>query len=173
MSSKCILAQLTVTAGIVAMSAFVFSDRSPSSPRDDDPLAESIAELIEGLRDPSGEVRAEAAVRLMRLGPRAHPAMSPLLGCLNDKSALVRAHSAGALGRLGPAAVAPLIRALNHPEMLVRRGAVAALCLQGSHASPAREAIGRLANDDDASIRYLVAQCLMQIDSAPSFSEKI
>ncbi len=90
----------------------------------------AVEELVQALRDPSIEVRREAARALGEIGdPRAVPA---LLQMLHDPASGIRAECAEALGKIGDqSALNPLIAMLQAEAIEERLGAIQALRLLG------------------------------------------
>ena len=92
--------------------------------------AASVETLIQDLKSPEAEKRAQAAMALADLGERAAPAIEALRAGLNDKDPLVRAHCARALGHIGKAAmpaVEDLVTHLTDPDAHTRRAAIRAV----------------------------------------------
>jgi HEAT repeat protein/MFS family permease len=90
----------------------------------------AVEELVQALRDPSIEVRREAARALGEIGdPRAVPA---LLQMLHDPASGIRAECAEALGKIGDkSALNPLIAMLQAEAIEERLSAIQALRLLG------------------------------------------
>src|SRR5262249_19413967 len=91
---------------------------------------QAIPLLLQALKDPAAEVRANAAASLGLIGSDAKAAVPPLIGALEDKDASARTAAAAALGNLGEtarAAVPALVRALRDPDRRVGLGAVSSL----------------------------------------------
>jgi HEAT repeat protein len=118
--------------------------------------------LIARLNDPRDEVTAGAAEALGRLGDPA--AAGPLVATLiNNRSGAVREIEV-ALEKLRAPALPALMPALQHPDVEVRRTAVAAVAAIGTPA-----AVVPLANalrDPDVSIRRLASDALITLADA-------
>jgi len=81
--------------------------------------ASSVPALIDALKDPSPEVRVQAARSLARMGDSGKAAVPVLIERLHDPNEEVRQASARALGQMGPAAaqaVPALIAILKSPD---------------------------------------------------------
>src|SRR5438477_5609799 len=78
----------------------------PARPAKVEPAApeKSVQEWIQELKDGDPQARALAAAGLVKLGPKAQPAMPLLIELLKDKHAYVRQNAAQALGAIGPEA---------------------------------------------------------------------
>ncbi|MFO0808001.1 MAG: HEAT repeat domain-containing protein [Gemmataceae bacterium] len=117
-------------------------------------------ELAAALYDPDPDVRRAAANDLIRHGPAATPALTPLLNALRDPDVLLRAHASAALGKMGPIAVPALAQALSDPETWVRRGAAAALLHHRSATDESIAALIAALDDVDIAVREQSAQAL-------------
>ena len=85
----------------------------------------AIEEIVSRLDDPDGEVRAEAARALGRVG--SPQVVDILMERLGDPTSTIRAEAARALGRIGePRAIPALLRGLEDPSEELKEA-----CLQG------------------------------------------
>jgi HEAT repeat protein len=122
--------------------------------------------LIELLRDPSEEVRWNAALTLGKIGPGAQAAVPALIAALKDTDANVREHAAESLGQIGAearAAVPPLTATLKDSSPRVRRDAVRSLGQIGPAARDAVPTVRALLRDPDAKVRTAAEQALRRI----------
>ena len=89
----------------------------------------ALGPLTKALRDSDGEVRAQAAVALSKVGPDAGAAVPALIEMMkNDSSVTARSYATWALGEIGPgakSAVPSLMEALS--DKVVAESAAAAL----------------------------------------------
>ncbi len=81
--------------------------------------------LIAALRDPSVDVRWNAAEALGEIGDAR--AVHPFITALNDDSMKVRESATKGLGKIGSRAIPPLLSALQDPNRYVRESAAQAL----------------------------------------------
>ncbi len=106
---------------------------------------------VEGLRGLLKErkvnVRAEAVMALGRIGPDAEPAIRDLVALLGDKNERIRREASLALGRIGTAAVAPLMVAAAHRDVIVRASAVESLGYLSAPNDQVRSAVRKCARD--------------------------
>lgn len=118
--------------------------------------------LCEVLRDPSMEVRLNAAEILGRIGNER--AVQPLISTLKDTDEEVRAAAARSLGEIGEfSAFVPLIQTLTDSDPVVRQNAESALAAFGE---PATEPIKKLTKHGNPVIRGSAAAILQKIGSA-------
>jgi len=120
----------------------------------------AIDALIGALSSSNWIVRMHAAKGLGKIGDSR--AVDPLIPLLQDKVKAVREEAAAAMSAIGTAAIPELLRALKHPEWLVRLHAVEAL---GRMRSPdaTDSLLHVLFNDADASVREDAAHALGEI----------
>lgn len=112
--------------------------------------------LIAALKNPSLEVQASAATRLIGIG---RPAAEGLLMALKDADPEMQRSAAGVLGEMREAAVAPLMDALNDTDRFVRL--VAARNLGNIGDERAIEALSEsLCREPDCEVRAAVAEAL-------------
>lgn len=119
---------------------------------------------VEGLRGLLAEdaegFRAEAAMALGRIGPKASPAIPALVSMLNDDSKRVRRDVVWALGRIGDAAGDSLFEAAQSDDAIVRTGALEAL----GHAAPQSQRVANLVKqrlrDGSGNVRLAAAKLL-------------
>lgn len=93
-------------------------------------VARAVGWHIEGLSDENRDVRRFSALSLAEIGPRAKPALRPLIRALKDEESSVRSAVAEALGNIGPLAkeaVPALREALRDDNQEVRKAAAEAL----------------------------------------------
>ncbi|MHA1377581.1 MAG: HEAT repeat domain-containing protein [Candidatus Helarchaeota archaeon] len=82
----------------------------------------AVVPLIELLKDPDDEMRANAAWSLGKIGDRK--AFEPLIKSLSDKSEQVRENAAWALGKLNDFRAIPhLLHIINDPDEIVQNNA--------------------------------------------------
>jgi len=153
--------------------AFCRSDEPPGQTHTDsrknetEPGSEkSIRELVEDLKHPNDEIRANACHALAALGPKARPALNALIETLGDKEAYVRWSAAHAIGALGPeakTAVPKLIAALRDQDVAVRRWAAHAIGKIGPDAKAAVPSLIGLLKDQDSDVRAYAAIALGDI----------
>jgi HEAT repeat protein len=136
------------------------------------PPAESVLETAVGLlEDPDPMVRTAAAYVLGKLGPAAKSAVPALRkGLTGDDPGLNRI-AAWALVKIEPenpqnvqTAIPVLTEALAHEQALVRREAADALRALGAQSKPALEALQRLANDPDPTVKAAAEAALKAIE---------
>jgi 5S rRNA maturation endonuclease (ribonuclease M5) len=90
----------------------------------------AVPALAAGLKDPDLNVRHEAALAVVRIGPAAAGAVPALAAALKDPKESVRRTAAVALAEIGPAAagaVPDLVAALKDPDEIVRQRVADAL----------------------------------------------
>lgn len=123
--------------------------------------AAAVAALVNGLHDRDEDVRANAAMALLRLGPVARQALPSLEKMLDDPSQYVIEHVIAALMVIGERDAIPILaRALHHEDAIVRR--TSATMLAGI-TSPSRSVAGLLEQalaDHDAGVRASAACAL-------------
>lgn len=128
---------------------------------------ESIRLLIEGLRDPSDDVRELATAALGEFGPRAYLAVPTLIAAVEtDPNAVVRRRAARALGDIGQAAlpaVPALAAAVDDPDPGVRQQAIATLGEFGPQAADAVPALVAALQSDDVRRRAVAGAALTRI----------
>jgi HEAT repeat protein len=87
----------------------------------------TVAAMIECLRSSNAKVREEAASRLMRLGPKAEPAVPALIKATGDQNEFVRFFAIEAIGPQAKAAVPTLAPLLTDKNLGLRASAKNAL----------------------------------------------
>lgn len=143
--------------------------------------ADDVADLIKRLKSDQPEVRYDAARSLKKLGPKAEPAIKPLIVALEDNGDPTgagdfpyfgpRVHDAAsdALVRIGPpakAAVPALRTALmekRESHIIVRRESAKALGKIGAAAKPTLPDLMSLKNSDDESLSDVAAEAIEKI----------
>jgi HEAT repeat protein len=121
------------------------------------------------LTDPSGDVRASAAVVLERYGPRALPAVAAICEAVNTKEATTRRLAIRVLAAVGPGAkkeaLPALVTALRDPkaEAAVRAAAAQSLARFGPAKRETAAALRKaLEEDPDASVRLAAGEALLE-----------
>ncbi len=103
--------------------------------------ADAIASLARLVADPGASVANDASWMLLRLGPKARPAVPALVKALKDRRQVVRATSAMALGKIGGpdvrAVLPTLIVALNDENQAVEFQIIEAVAQYGAEAKAA------------------------------------
>jgi HEAT repeat protein len=130
---------------------------------------ENIGELIQALRHPNPNTRAEAADELGILGKEAGPALAALRERLADENQDVRAHAAAALLRMGldaKPAVKVLTEHLTSSSAGVRRDAARFLAQASSEAATVVPLLVRVLEDQENRVRRCAAESLGQFGSA-------
>ena len=122
---------------------------------------EAVSELVEALRDPAWQVRAQVAYALFQRGGASRPVVAGLAAALQDEAWQVREQAVFALGHKGSSeedVVEHLLGALQDKDARIRRGAAQALW----HCADARafDALLEALRDNDAKVRESVAQTL-------------
>lgn len=111
----------------------------------------------------AARIREQAAFLLARLGPKAAPATTALIGRLSDDDPEVARASQTALRRIGPSTVPHLIAALRHASPAARRRAAELLGSQADFEAALPAAIPsliRALGDPDAGVRAQAAASL-------------
>lgn len=115
--------------------------------------AAAVPQLRTLLSQERENVRAESAMSLGRIGPRASAAIPDLLMLLADEKQRVRHEASEALGQMGVAALEPLLTAATDESSVVRSGAMQAM----GHLLNADPRVSSVllagAQDADASVR--------------------
>jgi HEAT repeat protein len=128
----------------------------------------SVAELIEMLRAPEPQRRAQAAYALGQQGEGAKAAVPELTKALTDKNLQVRTQATIALGRLGPAATpvaAALTKGLLDPDAALRRHSAVALGRLGPAAKSALPALRRASRDEAPIVRQAAEEAIKLIQA--------
>lgn len=125
---------------------------------------EDLSTALAWLADEDPRKRVLAAKALGRQGPGVAQAVPALLVTLSDADPMVRSMAASALGRIGrPEAIAPLMERLHDPLVPVRFWAVEALGRIGRAHPGLREALERLAREDEAHVRAAAQRALVRL----------
>ena len=102
---------------------------------------DAIAFLARLVADPAASVASDASWMLVRMGPKARPAVPALVQGLKDRRQVVRAMSAMALGKIGGpdvrAVLPTLIASLNDTNQAVEFQIVEAVAQYGAEAKAA------------------------------------
>lgn len=125
--------------------------------------------LVAALEDRYGQVRAQAANAIGRVGSSASLAIEPLTARLGDELAVVRMSAALALRRIGRAgvmAVAPLTRLLEDEDAGVRREAAKALESIGPEAEAAIPSLMKAMRDEQIYVQISAIEALGGIGPA-------
>ena len=130
------------------------------------------AVLLDGLDDPSPDIRGRSASYLVKVNRDAKTVLAPLLKRLDDPNEEVRRAAASALGYVEPGTgiVAPLTAALKDKSDRVRAAAAASL---GQVGGPARAAVPNLIaaiKDGDRWVRHSAVHALGDIRTDPDRS---
>lgn len=125
---------------------------------------EDLSTALSWLRDADPRKRVLAAKALGRQGPSVAEAVPALLTTLVDPDPMVRSMAASALGRIGHAsAVGPLQACLADPLVPVRFWAAEALGRIGVSAPGLREALERMAREEEAHVRAAAQRALVRL----------
>ena len=103
---------------------------------------------------------------LGRIGPDAETAAPDLILLLADKSERSRREASHSLGRIGTAALAPLIVAAAHKDVIIRAGAVESLGYLSAPDDEARRAVTECAHDAAPAVRAAAVKSLARISVA-------
>jgi HEAT repeats len=118
------------------------------------------------LRDGDSKERVQAALELIKLGPRAAPAIGALVKALGDKDDMVQFHAMLALKRVGPAAVPALVKATRSPSEGKRAYALWTLASFKEQAAPAIPAAISALDDKSEKVRGRAEEVLWRIGRA-------
>lgn len=119
----------------------------------------AVQPLIGRLNDPRAEVRAAAAEALGKLA--APEAAQPLANLLLTNRIGATAEIAEALEKIGQPSIAPLIPALDHPEVEVRLTATQTIAAIGT--SDAVVPLGKALTDSEVKVRRAAADALRNL----------
>ena len=119
---------------LLAVSALVKID--PKNPAIKPTLSETVAALIDLLREPEGALREWAVLTIGQIGADAAAAVPALTARLTESDPSVRVAAAETLARLGKSAVPALIKALKDESPEIRSAAVDLLGRIGADAVP-------------------------------------
>ena len=129
--------------------------------------------LVQALKDPEAEVRANAAYALANIADGR--AVAPLIDCIRepdvaivDAASTVHEYVALALGNIGDArAIAPLVEALQQDESSSSRGSIVRALgkLRATSALPDLEQVAR--SDEDAIVRSAAQEVIEDISGSP------
>ncbi len=132
--------------------------------QDDDP---AVTELIRLLNDVSPLVRREAVSELHYLSPQSKNVISAMGNAINDVDKEVAEGAGIALvGHYGAKCrivIPSIIKALQHPEITIRRVAAGILSLIGPEARDAVPFLESLEKDPDTLLRLWVSAALQSI----------
>jgi len=123
----------------------------PAAAQDKD--APGVAEQIKLLKSDDARLRRQAAMTLMKMGPRGKAAIPCLIDTLRDKNTDARWAAVNALWKIGPAAVPDLAEALKDDNVQVGRCSAEALGAIGPPARSAVEALVRTLKDKHVAER--------------------
>ena len=136
--------------------------------------AADLGAWVELLRTGDEDQRAEAAVKIGRLGHEGAAAVGDLADALQDPELRVRANAAWALSRIGPAgqaAIPQLLNALEDKSTDVSGRAIVALGSLGSHASECAPALMALLEmEERGRMRAALAAAVWQITGESEFA---
>ncbi len=124
------------------------------------PSVEGLRGLLKAQKE---SVRAEAAMALGRIGPDAEAAAPDLILLLADKSERSRREASRSLGRIGTAALATLIGASKHKDVIIRSGAIEGLGYLSSPDERARRAVTDGAHDAAPAVRAAAVKSLAKM----------
>lgn len=114
---------------------------------------ETIGTLLGRLADPNPWIRSLAALAVKGVGAEAKRVVPSLVRGLTDDDPSVRMSCRNSLRDMIAEARAPLVEALASPRALLRVGAVDALALVARDDPHIREAVSRMLDDPDPSVR--------------------
>jgi HEAT repeat protein len=124
------------------------------------PAEDEISILVQGLKHPSGLLRAKAARGLAKAGTLARGAYSQLMLAVNDDEQAVREAAVQAIAGFGSEAIPTLIGFLSHDDKYIRRNAVWGLGKLGATAAPALNVLCASLRDPDPRTASGAAQAL-------------
>lgn len=148
----CTLAGLTLAAGTMLCSG-------AEAP------AKSLEELIADLKNPDPRVRVQATDGLMKLGPKAKPAVLAYLEAMDGKAMWADASMMEAFNLIGPVAVPDLLQVVEHGQPAMRVRATKALWAMGANAGAALPTLQKYVNDPDEMVKKQVAVAIGRISS--------
>ena len=125
--------------------------------------------LVRDLKDPDSQVRRDAAVSILRLGPPAKEAIPALLEAMKDKDPIVRQNSVDAVAEIAvaaPGVLPALVQSLKDEEYLVRTKSAGALGVFGPDAREALPQLLKAAHDEKKIVRAFVMEALGKIGPA-------
>src|SRR6266511_5126401 len=113
-----------LVSALLALTFSACSKENPEAKKVDVPA------MIQALKSEAKDTRVHACIELGKAGPRAEPAIQPLITALKDPVPLVRRLSAYALGQIGPkasVALPALKELLGDPDPDVPSAAINAM----------------------------------------------
>lgn len=125
-----------------------------------------VTELISYLSDPFWKVRANIALTLRKIGPRANIAAESLVELLDDEEARVRSAAAYALEKIKPSpeiVLTPLCKSLSDPDRDTRWAALNAIKELESSAAKAVDSVIPCLTDKSMWVRKEAASTLGSI----------
>lgn len=134
----------------------------------------AVSALIEALKHPKPEVRANAAKALAQMGSDAAPALPALSEALQDEDKSVRVEAAQAFNNVGKQAMIPyLVANLRNENPSIRYSSVHALTRLGKYAQSAVPTLIQTLQDKETWVRLTAASALggigvNAIDSLPA-----
>ena len=131
--------------------------------------------LLEKLKSPDANIRAEAADDLRYLGRKASKATALLTPLLKDVSPRVRFSAAATLLQINPRDTQPLeilARGLASPDKAERRTAARAVGLSGIAAAPLVDKLAALLKDEDDAVQITALQALALLGPIAGSSAK-
>lgn len=141
---------------------------------DEQPPADGVFALTEGLANEAADMRVQAAKRLAQIGPRAASAATDLKKCLDDREPRVALAAALAFAIIAPKEAAPTLpvlrNSLKHSKELADTLQIArVLGRLGPVAKPAvPELTARLEAKEEPRVRIEAAEALALIEAADS-----
>jgi HEAT repeat protein len=130
------------------------------------PAEPNVAQLLEQLKSPDGQVSGKASLDLIRLGEPAAGALGEMLSDPDVHWRETAAQTLWGMGARGGAAAPALAAALSDKEPTVRLAVAMALANMGPAAEPAIPALVKALRDRDGQVRQWAARALGGIGPA-------
>ena len=130
------------------------------------PAEPNVAQLLDQLKSPDGQVSGKASLDLIRLGEPAAAALGEMLSDPDVHSRETAAQTLWGMGPKGRAAAPALGAALSDKEATVRVAVAMALENMGPAAEPAIPALVKALRDRDGQVRQWSARALGHIGPA-------
>lgn len=125
--------------------------------------ADDITALRKALNDESSDIRLAAVEALGQMGEAAGSAGADLVKAARDENNEVSKAAAKALSDIGVAALDGLIEQLGAEDERYRQAAATALLNLKEQAEPARPALLKAIQDENAGVQILSSQCLLYL----------
>lgn len=126
-------------------------------------VKDDVVGLLNALKHQQASVRLHAVKALMQEELEPELAMRRFTAALADGEPSIRLAAIQAMGRVGDLAIPTLIKALDHPDKLMRREAAHALGRLGSRAAPAVLPLTNALKDSDRWVVQEAAKALGEI----------